>query len=146
MVESTVPLVMMMPPKADTGSPANASSKAESTVSEDASPQGVPCFMMPTVYAVSISSTKCQPASMSSRLLYDRSLPDSWVKHVDRSPRKLPAWWGFSPYRSGNTLSELNALTNTCLDLFGSSSDCWLWLELLPFSPFRSAVFWMAVE
>jgi phosphoribosylaminoimidazolecarboxamide formyltransferase / IMP cyclohydrolase len=65
---SITALVTNTPPKADTGSPANASFHASSTVGREANPQALLCFRMANVTS-SNSSIKSTAALISNKLL-----------------------------------------------------------------------------
>ena len=67
-------LEMSTPPKADTGSPARAASHASRTLERDAMPQALLCLRIANVVS-SKSPIKFTAASISSKLLYEISLP-----------------------------------------------------------------------
>ena len=81
-------LQISTPPKALSGSPANAADHASSTVSLRAAPHTFVCFMIAktTSFTSTNSLASCKAASTSTKLLYDNSLPCSWLNISVKSP------------------------------------------------------------
>ncbi|MPM91001.1 hypothetical protein SDC9_138126 [bioreactor metagenome] len=93
---SMLRLAMIIPPNADTGSAAKASFHASHKLSLDAQPHALLCFSIATVGSVK-SPMSSMAASMSSRLLYEISLPCNCCGICRAEPKKCAFWWGFSP-------------------------------------------------
>ena len=82
---SILELETMIPPKADTGSDANAVFQASNTELLDAIPQALLCFNIATVVS-SNSLISDTAASISKRLLYDISRPCNCSNKFSKSP------------------------------------------------------------
>ena len=66
-----------------------------------ATPHGLLCLWIKKIaLSDSKSRNKLIEDSMSSKLLYEISLPLICSKHSLKLPINLAFWWGFSPYRN----------------------------------------------
>ena len=103
---SIILFVVRIPPKADMLSQAKESLYASIKESLIATPHGLLCLC---IKKIALSDTKSLnkfiEESISSKLLYDMSLPLICSKHSSKSPINLAFWWGFSPYRNSLLIS-----------------------------------------
>ena len=67
------------------------------TFEEDEIPHALLCFKIANVVRLN-SDINLIPASISSKLLYESSLPFNFSKMSPMSPLKTADWCGFSPY------------------------------------------------
>ena len=84
-VSSNSLLVINIPPKALTRSPANAAFQASVKLLREAIPQALLCFKIAKVVSVN-SAIKFTAASTSNKLLYDNSLPFNCVNNSSKLP------------------------------------------------------------